>query len=315
MNRDLIENFQVLQTYFRGEGDRGRTIAYGKIITIIRSLNFEVTKVSQLNNIRGIGPKAKAKVKEFLDTGRMRAVEEKKKIARKIVIGNKKEGVIHKLATVWGIGPAKAKKLYDEGIRKVSDLKKHKDLLTAQQRIGLKHHSDLLLKIPRKFITALATVISYYLNRKYGTDSYQMKVAGSYRRKAPESGDMDCLMSSDKFGLKDMVEMLRKRGVITDILSMKDQKFMGIARCPGGGQHIRLDIEFVPEDEWGTSLTYFTGSKGFNVYMRGIAKRKGYLLNEHGLFSIQTGKKVIESPTEHDIFTVLDMEYVPPERR
>lgn len=317
MNRDLIENFQVLQTYFRGEGDKGRTIAYGKVITALRSLDFEITKASQLSSVRGIGPKVRAKVKEYLDTGRIKAVEDVKKLATKRMKHSEQDRVIYEFTTVWGIGPAKAQQLYDAGARKVSHLTKpqFKHMLTGQQRIGLKHHKDLLLKIPRQSITALATVIAYYLGRKYGKDSFRMHVAGSYRRRKPESGDMDCLVTSTKFKLSDMIELLRKRGVVTDILSMRDQKFMGVARCPGGGQHIRLDVEFVSEDEWGSALLYFTGSKGFNVYMRGIAKKKGYLLNEHGLFSIRTGAKVLDSPSEEEIFAMLDMKYVPPERR
>ena len=103
---------------------------------------------------------------------------------------------------------------------------------------------------------------------------------------------------------------------------------MGIVHCPGpatpergpatperGPHHVRLDIEFVEESELGSALLYFTGSKGTNVYMRSEAKRKGFLLNEHGLFDIKTGRKVIDHPTEEEIFERLGIPYIPPERR
>jgi DNA polymerase (family 10) len=76
-----------------------------------------------------------------------------------------------------------------------------------------------------------------------------------------------------------------------------------------------LDIEFVSEEEWGTALLYFTGSKGFNVYMRADAKRKGMLLNEHGLYDINTGDKILQYPSEEDIFEEIGMKYVSPPMR
>ena len=142
-----------------------------------------------------------------------------------------------------------------------------------------------------------------------------MEIAGSYRRGAKESGDIDCLISSNVFELKDVVDLLKRKKIITDVLSMRKEKFMGIVHCPGGGLYMRLDIEFVPEDEWGTALLYFTGSKGFNVHMRAEAKRKGLLLNEHGLYNMRSGQKIIDYPSEEEVFEKLKMKYVRPEMR
>jgi len=78
MNRDLIENFRLLQEYYKQKKDRGRVIAYGKAIKSLQFLDFKITDVNQLEGIRGIGPKIKAKVREYLDTGQIGTVEEKK---------------------------------------------------------------------------------------------------------------------------------------------------------------------------------------------------------------------------------------------
>ena len=47
--------------------------------------------------------------------------------------------------------------------------------------------------------------------------------------------------------------------------------------------------------------------------MRSIAKRKGYLLNQNGLF--KNGHKVSGLKNEKDYFKILDMDYLEPEAR
>jgi len=315
MNRDLVEQFVILQNYYRSQEDKGRSIAYGKIIAVLRMIDYKITSVNQLKGVKNIGKKALEKVKEYFDTGRIAAVEEAQKELQKAKKITKEQQALLDLEAVWGVGPAKARKLYDDGIRSIADLRRNTASLTDQQKIGLKYHEDLQKKVPRDMITSLYIIMRAYLDKKFGRGSYDMEIAGSYRRGAKESGDIDCLLSSSVFSLKDAVDLFHRKNIITDILSMRNEKFMGIAHCPSGGLHIRLDIEFVAEEEWGTALLYFTGSKGFNVYMRADAKRKGLLLNEHGLYDMTSGQKILDYPTEEDVFTELGMRYVKPEQR
>lgn len=315
VNSDLISEFQVLQNYYRDQGDKGRTIAYGKAIVALRGIRKKIRSISDVKKVRGIGPKITQKIKEYLDTGKINVVEDKRKFLRKKPV-SKKQKILNDFQTIWGIGPKKAETLYDKGIRSISELSKHKDLLTVQQKIGLKYRTDLLRRIPRYVITSMEVIMRYFLNEKYGAENYALVIAGSYRRQNRDSGDIDCLITSEKFGLKDIVRLLQRKKVIKEVLSVRDTKFMGIVACPNNTtQNMRLDIEFVPKEEVGSALLYFTGSKQFNVYMRADAKRKGYQLNEHGLYSLKTGKKVLKSPTEREIFNFLDLEYVKPKRR
>jgi len=322
MNQSLIDQFQILQNYYRRIGDKGRSIGYTKALTALRSLNRPITSINQIKNVRGIGPKVIDKIQEFLDTGKIRVVEEKKIELQERFQETKEEKIVKELEQVWGIGPARAKKLIQNGITSIAQLRRHQELLTDQQRIGLKYHEDLQKRIPRENIIAIHVILKYYLDKTFGKNTYTLEIAGSYRRGMKDSGDIDCLISTTNFGLEQVVELLRKKNVITDVLSMKNEKFMGIAHCPGNAEgpqyqdhHFRLDIEFVPEESFGTALLYFTGSKNFNVVMRAEAKRKGFLLNEHGIYSIRTGQKVSEAPTELEIFQIIGMNYVPPERR
>jgi hypothetical protein len=71
-----------------------------------------------------------------------------------------------------------------------------------------------------------------------------------------KSGDIDCLISWKNCDLEDIVIFLKQKKIITDILSMREEKFMGIARAKNHG-HLRLDIEFLPEHEFQAGLIVF----------------------------------------------------------
>lgn len=317
MNSDLIQQFSILQAYFKSKNDTGRSIAYSKAVSGIRTIGVKVTNISQLKNIPGIGPAIIKKVKEYLDTGKIEAVEEAKAEIQKDRKLTVKQSTIELFQTIWGVGPKKADELYNSGVRTLEQLEKRKySLLNRAQIIGLKYREELLLPIERNMITGLYVGMMYYFNKKYGKGNYDMIFAGSYRRGAKQSGDIDCVLSSKYFNLSDAVELLKSQGIVTDVLSMRSEKFMGIGRCPKGfGNHFRIDIEFVDESELGSSLLYFTGSKGTNIYMRIAAKKKGMVLSQHGLFSIKTGMKILQNPREEDIFEKLDIPYISPENR
>jgi nucleotidyltransferase/DNA polymerase involved in DNA repair len=56
------------------------------------------------------------------------------------------------LNDIWGVGPAKAEKLYDSGFTSVAKLRASKsgeEALTTMQKIGLRYFEDLRQKIPR----------------------------------------------------------------------------------------------------------------------------------------------------------------------
>jgi DNA polymerase/3'-5' exonuclease PolX len=317
MNKDLIQQFSILQAYFKSKNDTGRNIAYGKVVSGLRTIRDKVTNISQLKNIPGIGETALKKVKEYLDTGKIEAVEDAKAEIQKGKKLSIKESTTELFQTVWGVGPKKADQLYESGVRTLEELERRKySLLTRAQIIGLKYREELLVPLPRALITSVYVVMMYHFNKKYGKGKFDMIFAGSYRRGAKESGDIDCLISSNSFTLSDAVELLKSEGIVTDVLSMRTEKFMGIGHCPKGfGNHFRLDIEFVDQTDLGSSLLYFTGSKGTNIYMRVAAKKKGMVLSQHGLFSASTGKKLLQSPTEEDIFKKLEIPYISPENR
>lgn len=70
----------------------------------------------------------------------------------------------------------------------------------------------------------------------------------------------------------------------------------------------------VHDDEYATAMFYFTGSREHNIQLRSIAKKKGWKINEYGVFDMKTNKK-IRTNTEADIYSLFNFPYIPPEKR
>lgn len=314
MNHELIENLGILARYYKKIGDQWRTRTYQGATVAIRGFPQQITDIKQVKNIKGVGKSIQAKIKEFLDTGQIEKVEEIKKLLNVRSEKNSREQIIERFENVWGIGKVNAKHLYKKGMRSIADLKKNQHLLTKNQKIGLKYYEDLQKPITRKYIDTFSLVLAWIFSEEFGGNTYMMDIAGSYRRGAKTSGDIDCLLSSKKFTLQQAVHALQKYDVVTDVLSMRGEKFMGVAHCTGREKnHFRLDIEFLPEEYYGSGLLYFTGSKAFNIQMRLLAKKNNLILNEKGLYR-QNGER-IPAFTEKEIMNALGMDYVQPQRR
>jgi DNA polymerase beta len=317
----IIDNFNILIQYYKSEGnyDQHRLRAYNNAVKALKALDVkDITNIEQLKDIRGIGKGTIDKVNQYLSNGFIQEVEDVKKELKKDkkAYGEiEKQTVIDKLSSILGVGPAAAIKWWDKGIRSIDDLKRNKDIsLTKTQKIGLKYYKDLHTRIPREQIKIFELMVKTVLAHKFGIKSFKMEAAGSYRRGALTSGDIDILFTSTKFNLNKAVKVLEKWGIIVDTISMKSEKFMGIAHCPNNHKmYYHLDLVYLPEDEYESGLLWFTGSKGFNINMRAKAKQLGLVLNQHGLFDDRGNR--IPAYTEYEIMKELGMKWFPPEKR
>jgi DNA polymerase (family 10) len=77
---------------------------------------------------------------------------------------------------------------------------------------------------------------------------------------------------------------------------------------------LQVDLRVVEPESWGAALQYFTGSKAHNIQLRGLAIRRGWKLNEYGLFDERTGRRVA-GEEEEAIYRALDLAFIPPELR
>jgi len=129
----------------------------------------------------------------------------------------------------------------------------------------------------------------------------RIEIVGSIRRKEQNPVDIDIvLIPKDKDKLK---EFLSKKG-----------KYLQ------GGEHestwriegVKVELYYTIAEEWGASLLAYSSKTGSGIGLRMVAKRKGFKLNNHGLFK---GKKRIAGKTEREIYKALGRPWKPPEKR
>jgi DNA polymerase beta len=278
--------------------------AYDKVIDSIELYEHPIKSADDLQNIKGVGTKIADKIIEYLETGKMHTVER--------VLDDEKYILGKKLLGIYGIGPAKITELLDT-IKSLDDLKNNELLLNDKQKIGLKYYDDLNTRIP----IAEGKKHHKIMEKLLGSVTFEM--VGSYRRKAKDMGDIDILIKDvDGFNMKAFVAKLSALGYVIETLASGKNKFMGICRLSPELPARRIDILVAEESYYHFALLYFTGSYNFNIYMRRKALQKGLSLSEYG-FKDLNAKQMIDTGdkihSEEDIFSYLEIPYVPPNKR
>ena len=287
--------------------------AYRKAARSLESLTTPVEDIYKKNGLKGldeipgVGLGISKKIEEFIKTGKISEFEKLKKQMPK---------GFDDLMEVMGLGPKKIKVLYKKlNIKNISDLQKaikEKKLeklygFGARTEEKLEEGIELFKKRKNRTLLGVAYPIAMSLAdeiKKINT-SGKVQVAGSLRRMLETIGDFDILITTknplqvvNKFvKLKDVKEILAKGPTKASVLLKND---------------MQCDIRVVPEEKYGSALQYFTGSKEHSIELRKIAIKKGYKLNEYGLFK---GNKVVASKTEKEIYNKLGFPYIEPELR
>lgn len=286
--------------------------AYRKAAQNIESLGEsieDVHKKGELREISGVGEAIAKKIGEFLDTGRLKYIEDLKKEVP--------EGLITMLG-IPGLGPKKVSLLFNElGISSVEELKKacenHKlegiKGLGAKTEENILHGIELLESAKGRYLLnqALRDGEALKAHLKALKSVKNIELAGSLRRMKETVGDIDILVTSGKsedvmnrfVGYEDVAEILMK-GETKSSIRLKDG--------------VQVDLRVVPKESFGAALQYFTGSKEHNVKLRKLAISKNLKINEYGVFKKDTGE-MIAGIDEKKVYNALGLAFVPPELR
>ena len=294
------------------------------VLDAIKKYPNEIKSGSDLKNIKGIGSHSIQRIDEIIKSGKLSEI-------KTTTQSKKYSDAVDELKEVIGIGPRSAYDFVTKlGIKNVADLKKKYNdgtiELNHQQQLGIKYYNVVKKNIPRNEIDQIYNYVSS-ISSKVDRDIF-IVVCGSYRRQKMTSGDVDLLITHPKNKTKDdltnkqnyliaLVNSLKKAGFLIDDLTDKDyeMKYMGFCKFESNPVR-RIDIRYVPYDSYYTSLLYFTGSDDFNKKMRLLAIHLGYELSEYGLFKVSNNKKIkIKINSEKDVFDVLGMEFLTPDKR
>lgn len=303
----ILSELDVLRKKELQDGNTFKGIAYAKVIQQIKQKET-VTSMEDLSDVKGIGESIREKLKEIFETGRLEQAEEARK--------DPTLEVMDQFMNIYGIGRVKASNLVKkQNIHSITELreavKTNSKLLNKNQKVGLKYYEALLERIPRAEMKKHEKLLKKHIQ------DLTIEIVGSYRRGEPTSGDIDVLiqwpsnMSAEDLSKKfhSIVEDLKIIGYITDILAEGDKKCMAVCKLSDGTAR-RLDLLITPEEVYGYTLLYFTGSDKFNVALRKVALEKGYSLNEHGFTP-----NVPNLKTEANILNFLGYTYIEPKER
>lgn len=261
------------------------------------------------------GDSIRAKIIEFLSTGKIEELETLRADSR-IQSALRFRGIL-------GVGPAVLKAWLDAGFETPSQVyatyQAGNIQLTKLQIAGLKYRDDLADRIPRIEVEAIAGQVAHAAKIIHATliikTPPRIIVAGSYRRGAPTSGDVDIILELPQYlrsGHKDYLTSIVDELNPVEILSTGPTKCMLLVHSGSRGKVRQLDILLSSSDELPTMLSYFTGPASHNEMLRGLAKSKGFHLNQYGLYR---GTKKIRVLSEADIYDALGIPYVAPKNR
>jgi DNA polymerase (family 10) len=259
--------------------------------------------------IPNVGKSIGEKVREFLDTGSIQAVEE---IRQQIPAG------VRQLMSIPGLGPKKAMVLHDElGVGSVEELMDavHEHRLEGLKGFSSKTEENILRGIRQlqeageRVQIGVALDLAEEMLRELGAlkQVQQCCYAGSLRRMAETIGDIDLLVASEDAA--PVMDAFTSLSYVERVIAKGETK--SSVRTTKG---LQVDLRVIEPAVWGAALQYFTGSKAHNIRTREIAVRKGLKLSEYGLFKAKSGKLIV-AETEEEVYEQLGLPWIPPTMR
>lgn len=347
MNANIIEQFDLLIKQMNAEylnaeveGDTKEMVRHRfriqqtkKALSIIKKIDFKIEDADDLTGFQGIGPGTIKRIKEILETSHLSELKAKYSVKKQ-----KKIDSIQELTKIIGVGDKLAKKLVvDHKIKSINDLKKaiknKKIEVNDKIKLGLKYYGIVKGNIPREEIKDTEKMLR---KEAHILDSdLNIIICGSYRRQKPTSNDIDMLIyhpkvlsmkdiigvskSKDKKSYLEMfVDKLTEMGYLTDHMTDKNyrMKYMGFFQYKNYEVR-RLDIRLVPYPSLPTAMLYYTGPFELNTYMRKEAIKRHMLLNEYGLYKVDSNdiRTPIKITSEADVFDKLGLDYLTPKQR
>ncbi len=307
----MLAELAKLTALDEGSPQAFRVRAYENAIHGLQGYTGEISGLDkeQLTEIGGVGPSTADKILEFENTGH---------VAKLDTLRERYPPAFVELTKIPGLGPKTLKLLRSElgvedidGLRAAIEGERLRDLpgmgKVSEQKIGRAIERLGLHGKDRRTPLVEALPLARALAVRLGTLASVAAAVpcGSVRRFAESVGDIDIVVVTEDpasvasfvLGMPEAAEVLGSGEAKTSFLTREG---------------MQVDVRSVSEDQMGSALLYFTGSKAHNIALRQRAIERGWLLSEYGLFEEE---RVIASTTEEEIYEALGMQYVPPPLR
>lgn len=314
-NRELVDIFERIADFLDIKGeDAFRVNSYRRVARALEDLTEDVADMAaakRLEEIPGVGKATKEKIAQFVLTGHVALHDELK--------ASMPDG-LPALLEIPGMGPKKVGLVWKElGVTNIDELKAAAESgkLAGLKGMGAKTAAHILQGIafleqsrgrtPLGLALPLAEELAEWVRRI--SKVKRVEIAGSLRRGAETIGDIDLVCESADGAA--VIRAFGKLPLVVRVLASGDTKGSVIVKRRDG-EEVQAQLRVVPKESFGAAWQYFTGSKEHNVRLRGLAKEKGWQLNEWGLMD---GKKRLAGDDEKEIYERLGLKWMPPEVR
>lgn len=281
------------------------------ITTIYRSGGLKA-----LEKIGGVGKGIAERIEEYIETGRIKDYESLKK---ELPVN------VTELNQVEGIGPHTIKKLYEKlKITNLGELEKavnsgnlvRSKTFSKKSEEKIKKGLEFLKSGDRRYPIFKILPVAGKLREKITAipGVKTVEYGGSLRRQQETIGDLDLIAFSDK--PRQVVETFIKFPQVESVYSHGMRK--ALVRLRNG---MDADLIVLPPKSVGSALIAWTGNKAHNIAIRKLAEKKGWSLNDYGLWKVKSNKpkskkeELIAGKTEEEVYKKLGMDWIPPELR
>ncbi len=287
-----------------------RIVAYREAGRVIEHLSEPIEVIDaegRLEEIPRVGEALTKKIHEFLTTGTLKYRDDLRK--------EFPPGLLE-MQEVPGVGPRTAMLLYKKlKIESIDELEKaaKEHRIRGLPRMGEKAEEKILKGIEMlraksgRLLLGIALPAAEEVVRLLGKAKSVERIspAGSIRRMKETIGDIDILVASNK--PEQVMKAFTSLPIVKEALQVGETKATIISK-----DNLQIDLRVVAPHSWGAALQYFTGSKPHNIKLRDLAIKRGWKLNEYGVFK---GEEKIGGESEADIYEMLGLQYIPPEMR
>lgn len=311
-NSEIAALFDHVADLLEIEGANSfRVRAYRNAAHTIRDQSRNVSDMIaddfDLSKLPGIGKDLAGKMKEIVETGHLKLLDEIRKEIPETLAD---------VMAIPGIGPKRAKALFEAlNIRTLSDLKHaaeegriadvagfgqktEQHIRDELQKGDLQEHR-IKISVADDFAEPLLAFIRTLKGVKDAV------IAGSYRRRKETVGDLDILVTAEEGAA--VIDGFVDYDEITEIVSKGSTRSTVILRSG-----LQIDLRVVPQISYGAAMHYFTGSKAHNIACRKRAIDRGLKLNEYGVFK---GSRRIAGKTEQEVYDAIDLPWIDPTLR
>jgi DNA polymerase (family 10) len=314
-NAEIAAAFEELGDLYELDGAVVyRVLAYRNAAKAIRDSGASVEEMARAGTVvklPGIGKTIAEKIDALLETGAIPAAE---KLKAKFPPG------LIEVTRIPGLGPKRARKLYDElGIASLDDLKAaaEQEQLRNVAGFGAKAEENVLAALAagadgrpkQRTLLSRALVIAEALAdalREHPASEH-VEIAGSARRMTETCKDLDIVATAN-----DPEALAAAFAELPLIDEVHSSGAAGVRATTNNGMSV--DLRIVPPENFGNLLQHFTGSGRHNEALRTQAVRRGLHVSEYGVTDDET-ETTHACATEEEVYELLGMQYIEPELR